>query len=321
MRAQVAPDPFVIQLPSVNTDRLVIASRESRLALWQAEHVRDTLRQLYPARSIDILGMSTQGDRILDVSLSRIGGKGLFVKELEVALLEGRADIAVHSAKDVPMVLPEGFCIAAILAREDPRDCLVSPRYATLDELPKGARLGSSSLRREAQVRERFPHVDVQPVRGNLDTRLAKLDRGEFDALMLAAAGLKRLGLAARIAGHIDTRDSLPAPGQGALAIECRADRADLIDLLARLNDPDTDAWVRAERSASRALSGSCQLPLAVFGEIQAGALYLRGLVATQDGRTVLRAELRGARGDAVALGERLAAQLREAGADRVLAP
>ena len=321
MRAQVAPDPFVIQLPSVNTDRLVIASRESRLALWQAEHVRDTLRQLYPARSIDILGMSTQGDRILDVSLSRIGGKGLFVKELEVALLEGRADIAVHSAKDVPMVLPEGFCIAAILAREDPRDCLVSPRYATLDELPKGARLGSSSLRREAQVRERFPHVDVQPVRGNLDTRLAKLDRGEFDALMLAAAGLKRLGLAARIAGHIDTRDSLPAPGQGALAIECREDRADLIDLLARLNDPDTDACVRAERSASRALSGSCQLPLAVFGEIQAGALYLRGLVATQDGRTVLRAELRGARGDAVALGERLAAQLREAGADRVLAP
>lgn len=321
MRAQVAPDPFVIQLPSVNTDRLVIASRESRLALWQAEHVRDALRELYPARSIDILGMSTQGDRILDVSLSRIGGKGLFVKELEVALLEGRADIAVHSAKDVPMVLPEGFCIAAILAREDPRDCLVSPRYATLDALPEGARLGSSSLRREAQVRERFPHVDVQPVRGNLDTRLAKLDRGEFDALMLAAAGLKRLGLAARIAGHIDTRDSLPAPGQGALAIECREDRADLIDLLARLNDPDTEACVRAERSASRALSGSCQLPLAVFGEIQAGALYLRGLVATQDGRTVLRAELRGARGDAVALGERLAAQLREAGADRVLAP
>jgi hydroxymethylbilane synthase len=321
MRAQVAPDPFVIQLPSVNTDRLVIASRESRLALWQAEHVRDALRELYPARSIDILGMSTQGDRILDVSLSRIGGKGLFVKELEVALLEGRADIAVHSAKDVPMVLPEGFCIAAILAREDPRDCLVSPRYATLDALPEGARLGSSSLRREAQVRERFPHVDVQPVRGNLDTRLAKLDRGEFDALMLAAAGLKRLGLAARIAGHIDTRDSLPAPGQGALAIECREDRADLIDLLARLNDPDTDACVRAERSASRALSGSCQLPLAVFGEIQAGELHLRGLVATQDGRTVLRAELRGACGDAVALGERLAAQLREAGADRVLAP
>ena len=318
---KVVTDSIVKRPASVNTDRLVIASRESRLALWQAEHVRDGLRQLYPARQVDILGMSTQGDRILDVSLSKIGGKGLFVKELEVAMIEGRADFAVHSAKDVPMALPEGFCIAATLRREDPRDCLVSQRHAGFETMPGGARVGSSSLRREAQIRERFPHVEVVPVRGNLDTRLAKLDRGEYDALVLAAAGLKRLGLADRIAGYIETDRSLPAPGQGALAIECREDRADLIALLAGLNDPDTDACVRAERSASRALSGSCQLPLAIFGEITAGGLHLRGLVATQDGRTVLRAELRGAPSEAESLGERLAAQLRQAGADRILAP
>lgn len=304
---------------SVNTDRLVIASRESRLALWQARHVRDALAQLYPARVIDILGMTTQGDRILDVSLSKIGGKGLFVKELEVAMAEGRADFAVHSAKDVPMVLPPGFCIAAILRREDPRDCWVSPLYPTLDALPRGARIGSSSLRREAQLHERFGDIEVVPVRGNLDTRLAKLDRGEVDALVLAAAGLKRLGLAQRIAGFMTTEESLPAPGQGALAIECREDRADLIGLLAALNDADTDACVQAERSASRALSGSCQLPLAVFGEVEEGRLRLRGLVATQDGRTVLRAQLWGSPGDALSMGDRLAAQLREAGAGKIL--
>ena len=303
----------------MNTDRIVIASRESRLALWQAEHVRDALLQLYPSRAIEILGMSTQGDRILDVSLSAIGGKGLFVKELEVAMIEGRADFAVHSAKDVPMVLPPGFHIAATLKREDPRDCWVSTRYRNFDLLPHGARVGSSSLRRAAQIRERLAHIDVVPVRGNLDTRLAKLDRGEYDALILAAAGLKRLGLGGRIAGFIDTEHSLPAPGQGALMIECREDRSDLIGLLARLNDSDTDVCVRAERCASRALSGSCQLPLAVFGEIEAGQLRLRGLVATQDGRTVLRAELRGNPEDADRLGERLAAQLRESGADRIL--
>ncbi|MSQ51705.1 MAG: hydroxymethylbilane synthase [Betaproteobacteria bacterium] len=304
----------------MNTDRLVIASRESRLALWQAEHVRDALRQLYPSRVIEILGMTTQGDRILDVSLSRIGGKGLFVKELEVAMTEGRADFAVHSAKDVPMMLPPGFCIAATLKREDPRDCWVSARYGSIDLLPRGARVGSSSLRREAQIRARYAHIEVVPVRGNLDTRLSKLDRGEVDVLVLAAAGLKRLGLAGRIGGFISPEHSLPAPGQGALTIECREDRTDLIGLLACLNDPDTDVCVRAERSASRALSGSCQLPLAVFGEIEAGQLRLRGLVATKDGRTVLRAELRGSPKDAESLGGRLSAQLRESGADRILA-
>jgi len=328
----------------MNIDRLIIASRESRLALWQARHVQSLLQGLYPACSVTILGMSTQGDRILDVSLSKIGGKGLFVKELEVAMLEGRADFAVHSAKDVPMVLPPGFCIAATLQREDPRDCLVSPRFVSLEALPQGARVGSSSLRREAQLRERFPHLQVIPVRGNLDTRLAKLDAGEYDALVLAAAGLKRLDLAERIACFIEPAESLPAPGQGALAIECREDRPELVALLSALNHAVTDACVRAERAASRALSGSCQLPLAVYGVIDPGeadskpgdasaadplagrsdavpgsSLHLRGLVATQDGGTVLRAQLRGEPRDAEALGARLAAQLREKGADRIL--
>ncbi len=263
--------------------------------------------------------MTTQGDQILNVSLSKIGGKGLFVKELETAMLEGRADIAVHSAKDVPMTLPPGFRIAATLRREDPRDCLVSPHFASLEALPPGARVGSSSLRREAQLRERFPLLNVVPVRGNLDTRLAKLDRGEYDALVLAAAGLKRLGLGERIRGCIEPEHSLPAPGQGALAIECRDDREDLATLLAALNDVETDACVRAERAASRALSGSCQLPLGVFGVIETGQLYLRGLVATQDGETVLRAEIHGEPRQAESLGEELAAQLRALGADRIL--
>lgn len=303
----------------LNINRLVIASRESRLALWQARHVREALLRLYPACAVEILGMTTQGDQILDVSLSKIGGKGLFVKELEIAMAEGRADFAVHSAKDVPMTLPPGFCIAATLRREDPRDCLVSARFASLEALPSGARVGSSSLRREAQMRERFPHLNVVPVRGNLDTRLAKLDRGEYDALVLAAAGLKRLGLEDRIRGFIEPEQSLPAPGQGALAIECRDDRDELIALLAALNDAETDACVRAERAASRALSGSCQLPLGVYGIIDAEQLHLRGLVATQDGLTVLRAELRGEPRKAESLGEELAAQLRALGADRIL--
>ena len=275
--------------------------------------------RLYPACAIDILGMTTQGDRILDVSLSKIGGKGLFVKELETAMAEGRADFAVHSAKDVPMLLPPGFRIAATLPREDPRDCLVSPRFASLEALPSGARVGSSSLRREAQLRERLPHLQVVPVRGNLDTRLAKLDRGEYEALVLAAAGLKRLGLEERISGYIETEHSLPAPGQGALAIECRDDRDELIALLAPLNDAETDACGRAERAASRALSGSCQLPLGVYGSIEAGQLHLRGLVATQDGHRVLRAQLRGEPRAAESLGEELAAQLRALGADQIL--
>ncbi len=288
--------------------------------MWQARHVQDALRQLYPACAIEILGMSTQGDRILDVTLAKIGGKGLFVKELESAILDGRADFAVHSAKDVPMVLPPGFCLAAMLPREDPRDCLVSGRFASLEDLPRGARVGSSSLRREAQLRERFSHLQVVPVRGNLDTRLAKLDRGEYDALVLAVAGMKRLGLEERIRTYIAPEHSLPAPGQGALAIECRDDAPDLIALLAALNDAKTDACVRAERALSRALSGSCQLPLGAYATIEAGVLLLRGLVATPDGGTVLRAEISGAPGEAENLGQALGATLRAKGADRILA-
>jgi hydroxymethylbilane synthase len=304
----------------MSPQRLVIASRESRLALWQANHVRERLAALYPQCDVQILGMTTQGDRIIDRSLSKVGGKGLFVKELEAALADGRADLAVHSAKDVPMMLPDGFALAAILEREDPRDCVVSQRFDSLAALPAGARVGSSSLRREAQVRERFPSVDVLPVRGNVETRIAKLDRGEFDALVLAAAGLKRLELAHRIRSYLDASDCLPAPGQGALAIECLASRADVRGWLAPLDHPQTAACVVAERALSAALSGSCQLPLGAHAVLQGGELWLRGLVATPDGKRVVRAELNGTPADAAKLGSKLAAVLRERGAGEVLA-
>jgi len=299
---------------------LVIASRESRLALWQAEHVRAALTALYPATRVEILGMTTQGDRMLDVTLAKIGGKGLFVKELEVALAEGRADIAVHSAKDVPMALAEGFRLAAILPREDPRDAFVSNDFARLEELPAGAVVGTSSRRREAQLRARFPALEIRPLRGNLDTRLAKLDRGEYQAMVLAVAGLKRLGLAGRIRVALAPEESLPAAGQGALAIECRAGRADLAALLAPLDDAHTAACVRAERAASRALGGSCQVPLAAHAVIDAGTLWLRGLVATPDGRRIARAEARGVAASAEEVGARLAGELRRQGADEILA-
>jgi len=300
--------------------RLIIASRESRLALWQAEHVRAALRTLYPAASVAILGMTTQGDRVLDVTLAKIGGKGLFVKELEVALAEGRADIAVHSAKDVPMQLAEGFRLAAVLPREDPRDAFVSNRYARPEDLPAGAVLGTSSLRREAQLRARFPRLEIRPLRGNLDTRLAKLDRGDYDAIVLAVAGLRRLGLAERIRGVIDPADSLPAPGQGALAIEIRADRQDLAGLLAPLNDMATEACVRAERAVSRSLAGSCQVPLGAFAVVEGETLLLRGLVASPDGKQVARGESRAPVSDPERAGSELATLLRSRGADAILA-
>lgn len=264
--------------------------------------------------------MTTQGDRVLDVTLAKIGGKGLFVKELEVALAEGRADIAVHSAKDVPMALAEGFRLAAILPREDPRDAFVSTRYGRIEDLPGGAIVGTSSLRREAQLRARFPGLDIRPLRGNLDTRLAKLDRGDYDAIVLAVAGLTRLGLAGRIRTMLDPADSLPAAGQGALAIEIRADRPDLVGLLAPLNDASTDACVRAERTVSRSLAGSCQVPLAAFAVIEGETLWLRGLVASPDGKQVARGELRAPVGEAERAGTELAALLRTRGADEILA-
>jgi hydroxymethylbilane synthase len=300
-------------------ERLVIASRESRLALWQSRHVRDLLAQQQPLRSIEILGMTTTGDRLLDATLQQAGGKGLFVKELEAALQEGRADLAVHSAKDMPMALPDGFGVAAILAREDPRDALVSPAYGSLDALPRGARVGTASLRREAQLRERYPHLRIASVRGNLDTRLAKLDRGEYDALILAAAGLKRLGLASRIRCCIDPDLSLPAPGQGALAIECIEARADIVALVAPLDDAATSACVRAERALSAALSGSCRLPLAGHATLEGGRLTLRGLVASVDGRRVIRAQAAGAADAPEDLGRTVAEDLRHRGAEELL--
>jgi len=300
--------------------RLIIASRESRLALWQAEHVRAALQTLYPAARVEILGMTTQGDRVLDVTLAKIGGKGLFVKELEVALADGRADIAVHSAKDVPMQLGEEFRLAAVLPREDPRDAFVSARYARLGDLPAGAIVGTSSLRREAQLRARFPGLDIRPLRGNLDTRLAKLDRGDYDAIVLAVAGLRRLGLADRIRGVIEPEESLPAPGQGALAIEIRADREDLASLLAPLNDAATEACVRAERTVSRSLAGSCQVPLGAFAVVEGETLRLRGLVASPDGKQIARGESRAPMTEPERAGSELAALLRSRGADAILA-
>ena len=300
-------------------DKIVIASRESRLAMWQAEHIQARLQSLHPGLKVDILGMTTQGDQILDKTLSKIGGKGLFVKELELALLEGRADLAVHSIKDVPMQLPEGFALAAICEREDPRDAFVSTRYAGLHDLPDGAVVGTSSLRREAQLRARFPKLDVKPLRGNVQTRLAKLDAGEYDAIILAAAGLKRLGLGERIRSELDPGDSLPAAGQGALGIEIRADRADLAALLAPLDAPDTHACVEAERALSRALGGSCQLPLGAFATLENDVVQLSGLLAHPDGSLILRAEAAAPRQYADALGRSVAKLLRDQGADKLI--
>jgi len=300
--------------------RLVIASRESALAMWQAQHIRDRLRALYPQTEVSILGMTTQGDQILDVTLSKIGGKGLFVKELENALEDGRADLAVHSLKDVPMVMPEGFVLAVIGEREDPHDAFVSNHYASLADLPAGSVVGTSSLRRESQLRARFPHLDIQPLRGNVQTRLRKLDEGQYAAIILAAAGLKRLGLGDRIRGIISSEDSLPAVGQGALGIECRSNRADVIAMLQPLHHADTAACVFAERAMSRALAGSCQVPLGGFAEVQNGQLRMRGFVASPDGKQIVRAEAMGELAAPEALGNRIADALRAQGADEILA-
>ena len=299
---------------------LVIASRESRLAMWQSEHVRDRLAALYPQCSISILGMSTRGDQILDRALSKVGGKGLFVKELEVAMAEGRADFAVHCLKDMPMELPPGFALAGIMEREDPRDAFVSNDYASLGDLPPGAVVGTSSLRRQALIAARFPHLVIKPLRGNLDTRLGKLDKGEYAAIILAAAGLNRLGLQHRIRALISPEDSLPAPGQGALAFEIPAQRADLQQVLAPLNHTETALTVAAERSLSRIFGGSCQIPLAAFATLDGDQLHLRAIVAMPDGSQIASAEVRGAATDPEALGQQVATLLRAQGADAILA-
>ncbi|MGB7194339.1 MAG: hydroxymethylbilane synthase [Collimonas pratensis] len=300
--------------------KLIIASRESRLAMWQAEHVRARLSALYPDCNIEILGMTTRGDQILDRTLSKVGGKGLFVKELEVAMAEGRADLAVHSLKDMPMDLPPGFVLSAVLEREDPRDAFVSNDYAGLDQLPAGAVVGTSSLRRQALIAARFPHLEIKPLRGNLDTRLAKLDRGEYAAIILAAAGLKRLGLAQRIKALIEPEQSLPAPGQGAMAIEICEDRADLQHILAPLNHLPTAQAVTAERTLSRAFGGSCQIPLAAFATIDGAQMRLRAMIGTPDGKHVVTADASGAADAPQALGGKIAEQLAAQGAAAILA-
>ncbi len=279
-------------LPIPVPRRLRIATRESALALWQAEHVRTRLIAQYPGMVVDLLGLTTQGDRVVDQPLASIGGKGLFIKELEVAMDEGRADLAVHSLKDVPMDMPPGFALAAIAAREDPRDAFVSNRYATLADLPQDAVVGTSSLRREAQLRERHPHLRIDTLRGNVNTRLRKLDEGRYDGIILAAAGLIRLGFSSRIASLLNADDSLPAPGQGALALECRSDRANIVAALAPLADFGTTLATTAERSFSRALGGSCHTPLAAYAEWEEGTLWLRGLLAARDGKDVLRGDV-----------------------------
>jgi hydroxymethylbilane synthase len=293
--------------------RVVIATRESPLALWQAEHVQGLLRQ--QGAQVDLLGMTTRGDQILDRTLSKVGGKGLFVKELEVALLEGRADLAVHSLKDVPMELPPEFELAAVMTREDPRDCVVSTRYPTLEAMPAGTRIGTSSLRRELMLRARFPQLSIQSIRGNVGTRLAKLDRGEFDALVMAAAGLKRLGLAERIRQIIPTTVSLPAPGQGALGIEVLRGHPTVRALLAPLNDPATRAATAAERGVSRGLGGSCQVPLAAYAEVEGNDLRLRALVGNAATGEYVETEIRGPVADADAIAAEAVARLKADGA------
>ena len=293
--------------------RLRIATRESRLALWQANHVAALLRARHPAADVALLGMTTRGDQILDRPLAEIGGKGLFTKELEVALFDGRAELAVHSLKDVPMDLPEGFDLAAVMTRADARDAFVSTRYASLDELPPDAVVGTSSLRRAAQLQARHPGFRIQPLRGNLDTRLGKLDAGQYDAIVLAAAGLTRLGLADRIRQYLPLDEMLPAPGQGMLGIEIRADRDDVRQALAFLNDPEAACIAAAERAVSRQLGGNCKTPLAAYGQFVApGRLQLDALLAGPDGRIARVCETAdiGDEAQARTLGEGVAAQL-----------
>jgi len=301
----------------MNLQKVVIATRESRLALWQAEHVKSLLQ----ARGLEVslLGMTTQGDQILDRSLSKVGGKGLFVKELEVALDEGRADLAVHSLKDVPMDLPEGFVLACVMEREDPRDALVSPQYESLAALPLGAVVGTSSLRRVVLLRAARPDLKIEPLRGNLDTRLRKLDEGQYDAIVLAAAGLKRLGLASRIRQVFEPTLMLPAAGQGALGIEVRADRTDLLAALAPLAHQPSWLAVSAERAVSRAMGGSCSMPLAAHATLDGDTLSLNAAWGDPEAATPLVLASTVARvadlDAAAALGTEVAARLRAGGA------
>lgn len=298
---------------------LKIATRQSPLALWQANYVKDRLQQLYPDLTIELVPMVTKGDVILDSPLAKIGGKGLFVKELENALLNKEADIAVHSMKDVPMQFPEGLGLAVICQREDPRDAFVSHSYRTFAELPQGAVVGTSSLRRQCQLKALRPDLDIRSLRGNVGTRLSKLDNGDYDAIILASAGLIRLGLADRIASFIDIKQSLPAAGQGAVGIECRTDDVQVHALLAPLADAETTYCVRAERAMNNHLQGGCQVPIGGYAVLQQGQLYLRALVGDIDGSRIIRAEGKSAVENAEVLGVQIAEQLLAQGADKIL--
>jgi len=300
-------------------DLIRIATRESPLALWQAEFVKAEILKRHPDITIELVGMTTKGDIILDTPLAKIGGKALFVKELEVAMLEDRADIAVHSMKDVPMQFPQGLGLAVICEREDPSDAFVSNHFGSLDELPRGARVGTSSLRRQCQLRSLRPDLEIGDLRGNVGTRLSKLDRGEFDAILLATAGLLRLGLSARIQQRLSPLISLPAGGQGAVGIECRNADTDLIALLQELHHSETADRVIAERAVNTHLNGGCQVPIACYAELEGEQLYLRALVGEPDGKRILRSEMRGSRADAAQLGVAVAKNLLAQGADEIL--
>ncbi|WP_046005863.1 hydroxymethylbilane synthase [Pseudoalteromonas rubra] len=299
---------------------LRIATRKSALALWQAEFVKAELEKFHADLTVELVPMSTKGDKILDTPLAKIGGKGLFVKELEQAMLEGRADIAVHSMKDVPVDFPAGLELHTICEREDPRDAFVSNQYQALADLPAGAVVGTSSLRRQCQIRAMRPDLVIKDLRGNVNTRLAKLDAGEFDAIILAAAGLIRLEMAERIASFVSVEDSLPANGQGAVGIECRSDDAQVQAWLAPLEHSETRMRVLAERAMNRRLEGGCQVPIGAFAEIAGEQLTLRGLVGAVDGSQILRGEQSGPVADAEQLGIRLAETLLAQGADQILA-
>ncbi|MGB2105777.1 MAG: hydroxymethylbilane synthase [Porticoccaceae bacterium] len=303
------------------TNILRIATRKSPLALWQAEYVKHQLTLHHPELQVELVAMSTRGDKLLDAPLAKVGGKGLFVKELEVAMLEGRADIAVHSMKDVPMEFPEGLALSVICQREDPTDAFVSNKYAELSQLPDNAVVGSSSLRRQSQIRAKFPHLHIKDLRGNVNTRLDKLDKGEYDALILASAGLIRLDMADRIASRLDIDLCLPAGGQGAVGIECRANDTEILALLEPLHDTDTACRVIAERAVNRRLQGGCQVPIACFAEMDSDnqSIYLRGLVGSVDGQTLLEASIDGPADKAEQLGEALADKLLSMGAGEIL--
>jgi hydroxymethylbilane synthase len=298
---------------------ITIATRKSPLAMWQAEHVAAELKRVHPDIEVELMGMTTQGDKILDTPLAKIGGKGLFIKELEQGLINREADIAVHSMKDVPVALPPGLHLPVIMQREDPRDAYVSNRYQTIEELPRGACVGTSSLRRQSQLAEQRPDLVIKSLRGNVNTRLRKLDDGEYDAIILAAAGLKRLGFEDRITALIGPEQSLPAIGQGAVGIECRVEDPRINDLIAPLHHQETACCVGAERAMNQRLNGGCQVPIAGYAMLEAGNLWLRGLVGEPDGSRIIRGEVEGHTHEAEAMGVGLADRLLEWGADQIL--